>query len=79
MSRKYITNTIELKKRMIECNINTTKALSEVSGVNRITLGKILKGTIQPTTYVIDKLMAALNIQQNEAGSIFFSTNLRNE
>lgn len=79
MTRRYTTNIIELKKRMIECNINTIKELSKVSGVNRTTLGKILKGTIQPTTYVIDKLMTALDISQNEAGPIFFSTNLRNE
>lgn len=78
MKRMFLTDTVELKKCMIECNIDTTTQLSDLSGVNRNTLGKILKGTIQPTTYVMDKLITALNISQEKAGKIFFAPYLRN-
>lgn len=77
MKRMFLTDTVELKKCMVERNINTTTELSYLSGVNRNTLGKILRGTIQPTTYVMDKLISVLNISQEKAGKIFFAPYLR--
>lgn len=71
------TNTVELKKIMIECNINSVKELSEKSGINRNTLAQVLNGKIQPSSNVMEQLIVALNIEPSVAGSIFFAPNLR--
>ena len=74
----FTTDTVALKKLMVENNIKTTKELSERSGVNRNTLSKVLDGKIQPSTDVMQKLIICLNIEPKAAGSIFFVFNLRN-
>ena len=43
--RKYETDVVELRKIMAEKGINTIVGLSELTGVNRNTLGKVLDGT----------------------------------
>ena len=74
----HITNKDAIKKAMIDNGIKTVTELSAVSGVNRNTLGKILNADSQPTSTVMYKLVDCLKISPEEAGSIFFSPNLRN-
>ena len=75
--RTFVTDTIAIKKLMVENDIKTTKELSEKSGVNRNTLAKIINGKMQPTSDVMEKLILTLNINPNNAGEIFFTRNLR--
>ena len=78
MTRIFTIDVIALKKLMVENNINSISELANRTGINRNTLGQVLNEEIQPTTYVMDKLVHVLNIKQEEAGKIFFSNNLRN-
>ena len=72
-----VTNTVELRKAMIDCNINSVKELSEKSGINRNTLAQVLNGKIQPSANVMEQLVLVLNIDPSTAGQIFFTPNLR--
>ena len=74
----YKTDTIELKKLMVEKKIDTIIQLSELSGVGRDTLSKILSGKAQPSSGVMIKLSSALEMEPEVAGRIFFAPNLRN-
>lgn len=75
--RRYKTDVIELRKIMAEKNIKTIVELSEKSGINRNTLGKILDGSIQPSSEVMDRLVFTLDIEPANAGKIFFAPDLR--
>lgn len=72
------TDTIELKKAMIEKGFNTNISLAYASGINRDTLGKVLNGQIQPSYDVMNRLIATLELSETKAGRIFFAPNLRN-
>lgn len=74
----YKTDTVELKKIMVEKHIDTITQLSELSGVGRDTLSKILSGKAQPSAGVMIKLSSALEMNPEVAGKIFFTPNLRN-
>ena len=50
--------------------------LSVETGVSRATLGKILRGEIQPSSDVMYKLAEGLNLSPERAGKIFFAENL---
>lgn len=76
--RKYETDVVELRKIMAEKGINTIVGLSELTGVNRNTLGKVLDGTVQPSSEVMDRLVSGLEIEPERAGYIFFKLYLRN-
>jgi len=76
LQRTADTNAI--KKLMIDNGLNTIKDLSEASGVDRNTLGEVLRGAIQPSAVVMEKLIYALDIPLSSAGMIFFSNNLHN-
>lgn len=69
---------MELKKIMVEQNLDKIIDLSAASTVDRNTLSKVISGDIKPSTTVIEKLMTTLHIPPERAGSIFFSSNLRN-
>lgn len=71
------TDVTELKKVMVDRNINTVIELSELCGVNRNTLGKILNGKEQPSADTMYRLVKGLCISPEKAGSIFFNSNLR--
>ena len=71
MERK--TDTIALKKYMVEKGYKTIVSLSRDCGVNRNTLGKILDGEEQPSADVMTRLVSVLDIPAGEAGTIFFS------
>lgn len=75
--RRYKTDIIELRKLMAEKGIKTILELSEKSGINRNTLGKILDGTIQPSSDAMDRLVYTLEIHPEKAGKIFFMIDLR--
>ncbi len=74
MKRK--TNVKELRKEMAEKGITTIMELSVETGVSRATLGKILRGEIQPSSDVMYKLAEGLNLSPERAGKIFFAENL---
>ena len=75
---KYMCDTVELRKAMAEKKIKTVKKLSDLSEVNRNTLGKVVNGEEQPSAAVMYKLVDALDLVPERAGIIFFSRNLRN-
>lgn len=75
--RKRITDTAAIKKIMVEKGFKTIKSLADESGVDRITLGRVLDGKIQPSSDVMLKLVETLDISDTEAGKIFFAYSLR--
>ena len=76
MERLFKTDHIELRKIMAEKEINTIKELADKSGINRNTLAQVFKGEKQPSSDVMEKLVATLEIEPERAGRIFFSHNL---
>ncbi len=77
MDKKRVTDTKALKRQMLEKDFETIKSLSEASGIDRITLSKVLKGTQQPSADVMTKLVKTLEIPADQAGRIFFNDSLR--
>lgn len=77
-TQKYKVDIIELKKIMVEQNLDKIIDLSAASTVDRNTLSKVLNEDAKPSTTVIEKLMSALHIPPERAGAIFFSLDLRN-
>lgn len=73
----YKTDVIALKKKMVDRNIITLTDLSKTSGVDRNTLSRVFSGKAQPSAAVMHKLVSALQIPAEEAGKIFFSSDLR--
>lgn len=73
---RYKTDTNAIKKIMIDKGINTISELSEKANIHRNTLGKILKGKIQPSSDVMYKLVECLNMTPDQAGMIFFGSGL---
>lgn len=73
----YKTDTVAIKKRMVEKGINTITELSALTGINRNTLSKVLAGEKQPSSDVMEKLMKGLDFTPQEAGPIFFTLDLR--
>lgn len=74
----YSVDTVALKKLLIDKGIDSNTAFAEKSGVGRDTISGILKGTIRPSTAVMDKIIIALELEPAAAGLIFFKPNLRN-
>lgn len=74
----YIVDTVALKKLLIDKKIDSISEFAEISGVGRDTLSGILKGTIRPSTAVMDKIIIALELEPAAAGLIFFKPSLRN-
>ena len=72
----YSVDIKELKKAMIDADLDEIKKLSEVTGINRNTLGDVLNGKIIPSTDVIMRLSKALNLSSARLGEIFFTTEL---
>jgi transcriptional regulator with XRE-family HTH domain len=71
------TDTIALKKIMLEQGFNTIGELSKASGINRNTLGYVLCGKWQPSAETMRLLVDTLRIDPSAAGEIFFRSNLR--
>lgn len=70
------TDTLALRKIMLDRGFLTVSSLSETTNINRNTLGKVLAGKIQPSADVMDKLIEVLGIDPKDAGEIFFKSNL---
>lgn len=75
----YKTDTIAIRKIMAERNIRTILELSQRSGIGRNTLAKVLNGEIQPSSDTMEKLVFALDIPPERAGTIFFNQSLLEE
>ena len=75
---KFNVDVKELKKIMVDKDIYKIKDLSNISGVDRNTLGKVLSGEQRPSSAVMYAIVEALNITPRVAGEIFFNQNLRN-
>jgi transcriptional regulator with XRE-family HTH domain len=69
----FRTDVIELKKIMVENQYNTISALSEASGVDRVTLGQVVNGKKQPSAPVMYKLADALHMMPAQCGKVFFA------
>lgn len=65
-------DVIELKKRMLESNLEKICDLSEASQVSRPTITNILLERAVPSSAVICKLAITLNLSSDEIGRIFF-------
>ena len=74
----YKVDTVALKKLMIENGIDTIGELAKRAGLNRNTTSAVVNGKCRPSTAVMDKLVAALNMESAVAGAIFFVPDLRN-
>lgn len=70
-------DVVALRKLMIDKGFLTVTSLSDATGINRTTLGKILNGEQLPSSESMYRLAKALNIASEEAGNIFFAENLR--
>jgi len=73
----YSCNTTELRKQLAEKGIKTITELSEITEVNRNTLGNVLSGKAQPSSRVMNRIVDALSLDAETAGLIFFNHNLR--
>ena len=71
------TDTITLKKIMVEKGYKTISSLAADAGVSRTTLSKVLDGEVQPSSDMMFKLVETLDISASEAGVIFFAAALR--
>lgn len=75
----YKTDVVELKKLMVENNIESVSELSKMCNINRSTLSKILNEELQPTSQIMYKLAECLNMSSVQAGKIFFSIEYLND
>lgn len=73
----YKTDTVELKKAMVEAGLDKLTELSLASGVDRNTLSRVVNGGIQPSSNVMCKLVVTLKLTPEKAGIIFFNPDLR--
>ena len=76
-TKKRITDTVAIRKIMVEKGFKTISSLAIEANINRTTLRKVLDGKIQPSSYVMLKLAETLDISASDAGKIFFATYLR--
>jgi len=81
VENKRITelDIIAIKKIMVEKGFAKIGELAQASGISRATLRQILSGKAQPSSRIMQKLIVALNIPQEDAGEIFFGNNLRSK
>lgn len=70
----YKTDTVALRKAMLDNKIMTIEGLSAKTGISRNTLSNILNGKKQPSTIVMYKLAECLGFDSSVAGDIFFAS-----
>lgn len=68
----YEVDCKELKKLMIDHDIDNNTVFAEKTGVDRCTIAKILDGKILPTYRVIESIAKVLKMDSQQIGSIFF-------
>ena len=69
---RRVTDTIALKKLMVEKGLDRITDLANASGVSRTTLSNVLRGKSQPSAGVMEKLIATLHIPLAQTSDIFF-------
>lgn len=72
----YEVDTRELRVVMAEQGFVTGQSLAEASGVSRNTVQGILNGKVYPSSKVMNALCAALSLEGERAGRIFFAPKL---
>lgn len=72
----YVVDTDAIKVIMIKKKIKSQSELSRLSGVSRNILGRVLSNKKYPSSKVMNKLISALEIDQDTAGKIFFANKL---
>ncbi len=72
----YSVDTKELKKAMIDADMDTIQDLTDKSGINRNTIAGVLNGKIYPSSDVMQRMALALNLNYIRAGKIFFAPQL---
>lgn len=73
----YCIDTKGLQKAMIDENIKNPSELAKIAGISRKTSSDVVNGNILPSTVVMQKIAYALHMSGEQAGAIFFATNLR--
>lgn len=68
----YEVDCKELRKLMVDHDIDSITTLSEKSGIDRGTIAKTLDGKIQPTYRVIVSFAKVFEMDSQQIGSIFF-------
>ena len=72
----YSIDIKELKKAMIDADLDNIQKLSDKSGVDRNTIASTLNGTRFPSSAVMQRLAVALDLEPDRAGKIFFAPQL---
>lgn len=67
-------NTVELKKVLVEQNIDTIKKFAEVCDIDRNIAAKVYRGKAKPGSETMFKIVAGLKLSPTRAGKIFFTT-----
>lgn len=73
---KFYVDEMEFRKSMLEKGYKTIEALSADCGVNRNTIGETLSGKSRPSSTVIEKIAATLELSGADIGRIFFATKI---
>lgn len=73
---QYAVDYKRIQKMMIDKDIKTVNCLSQKSGISRNSLGRILKGSSQPSAKIMYALVDTLSIPPKDAGEIFFGYKL---
>lgn len=74
----YCTDNYALQKLLIDKDIRTKTKFAEICNIDRNTAGKILNGQEQPSALAMYRIAEGLKLSPIQAGTIFFSYNLRN-
>ena len=72
----YHVDVKELKKAMIDSELDSIAKLSDATKINRNTLADILNEWSYPSSDVMIRLANALNLPPEKCGTIFFAIRL---
>ena len=72
----YVTDVPELKKIMTAQGVKSNIELSRKAGVSRTTIDGIMKEEVQPSSAVMYKIAAALKMEPERCGVVFFKQKL---
>jgi len=68
----YEVDCKELRKLMIDHDIDSIVTFAEKTGIDRGTIAKVLDGKMLPTYRVIESLAKVFKMDSQQIGSIFF-------
>lgn len=72
----YFIDVKELKKAMIDAELDNIQKLADKSGVDRNTISFLINGKTLPSSEVMRKIATALELPSERAGRIFFAREL---